>query len=345
MLSRMQQVFITKNGGYDVLQAQEAPDPQPGPGEIRIAVRASGVNFADIMARQGRYPDAPPKPCVVGYEVSGIVDAVGAPADASPGDEFKTGDRVFAITRFGGYASHVCVPALQVFPMPADMSFEEAAAIPVNYFTASLGMFFQGNLKAGESFLIHSAGGGVGIAAIQLAKTKSAQIFGTASSGKHAFLKEMGAHHLIDYRSQDFEAEIARITAGRGVDLILDPVGGESFAKGYRSLAPLGRLVMFGMSAISEASLFKVLRTFWALPKFKPLPLLNDNKGVFGLNLGHLWDEIPRLRDIGLELVDLYNAGAIKPQISKTFPLAEAGAAHRFIQERKNTGKVLLLVD
>ncbi|MEQ9365789.1 MAG: zinc-binding dehydrogenase, partial [Leptospirales bacterium] len=237
----MQQVLITKNGGYDVLKAQDAPDPQPGPGEVRIAVKASGVNFADIMARLGMYPDAPPKPCVVGYEVSGVVDALGpTPADALSG--LKVGQRVFAITRFGGYASRVCVPALQVFAMPDAMSFEEAAAIPVNYFTAHLGIFFQGNLKDGESFLIHSAGGGVGLAAIQLAKTKNAEIFGTASTGKHAFIKAMGVRHAIDYRTQDFEGEIARSTKGRGVDLILDAVGGESFTKGYRALAPLGRL-------------------------------------------------------------------------------------------------------
>ncbi|MCR9142903.1 MAG: medium chain dehydrogenase/reductase family protein [bacterium] len=351
---RMQQVYITKNGGYDVLQARDSDDPRPGPGEVRIAVKASGVNFADIMARQGLYPDAPPKPCVVGYEVSGVVDALGSPIAAGTelhknqdqAPALNIGDRVFAITRFGGYASRVCVPAMQVFPMPAQMSFEEAAAIPVNYFTAYLGMFFQGNLKAGESFLIHSAGGGVGLAAIHLAQTISdVQIFGTASSGKHAFLQDLGVQHLIDYRTQDFEAEIARRTNGRGVDLILDAVGGDSFMKGYRSLAPLGRLVMFGMSTVSGANIFRVLKTFLTLPKFKPMSLLDQNKGVFGLNLGHLWDEIPRLRGIGLELIDLYTAGKIKPYISKTFSLAEAGQAHRFIQERKNTGKVLLLVD
>lgn len=342
----MQQVFITKNGGYDVLQTKESPDPQPGPGEIRIAVKATGVNFADIMARLGMYPDAPPKPCVVGYEVSGTIDALG-PELANTNQDLKIGQRVFAITRFGGYASHVCLPALQVFAMPDAMSFEEAAAIPVNYFTAHLGIFFQGNLKEGEKFLIHSAGGGVGLASIQLAKTKNAEIFGTASPGKHAFIKEMGVHHAIDYRSQDFETEIARITNGRGVDLILDAVGGDSFTKGYRALAPLGRLVMFGLSSASSGEkrqFFKVLKAFWALPKFKPLALLDSNKGVFGLNLGHLWEEIPRLRNIGLELIDLYNAGKIKPHIAKTFPLNEAGEAHRYIQDRKNTGKVLLTV-
>ena len=190
----MQQTFITKNGGYDVLQAREAPDPQPAIGEVRIAVKASGVNFADIMARLGMYPDAPPKPCVVGYEVSGTIDALGPKAPA----EFQVGQRVFAITRFGGYASHVCVPGVQVFAMPDGMSFEEAAAIPVNYFTAHLGMFFQGNLKTGEKILIHSAGGGVGLAAIQLAKTKNAEIFGTQTY----LLAERGraSYNRLSYR-------------------------------------------------------------------------------------------------------------------------------------------------
>jgi NADPH:quinone reductase-like Zn-dependent oxidoreductase len=336
----MQQIYITKNGGYDVFEARESPDPRPAAGEVRLAVKASGVNFADILARMGMYPDAPPKPCVVGYEVSGIVDAVG------PGvSELKEGDRVFSVTKFGGYASHVIVPAGQAFVMPPAMSFEEAAAIPVNYYTAYLGMYFQGNLKAGERFLIHSAGGGVGLAAIQLAKIKQAEIFGTASSGKHAFLKEQGLHHPIDYRTQDFEAEVARLTNGRGVDLILDAVGGESFARSYRSLAPLGRLVMFGISAASggqKRSLWQVFSTLFAMPKFKALGLMHENKGVFGLNLGHLWQEAATLRHIGNDLLDFYNQGLIKPHIAKTFPGAEAGAAHRFIQERKNTGKVLL---
>ena len=153
--------------------------------------------------------------------------------------------------------------------------------------------------------------------------------------------------HTIDYRTEDFETEIARITNGRGVDLILDAVGGDSFAKGYRSLAPLGRLVMFGLSSASSGEkrqFLKVLKAFLSLPKFKPLALLDENKGVFGLNLGHLWSEIPRLRSIGLELIDLYQAGKIKPHIAKTFALADAGEAHRYIQERKNTGKVLLTV-
>ncbi len=339
----MQQIWISKTGAPEVLELREAPDPTPGEGEVLIAVRATGINFADILARMGMYPDAPPIPCVVGYEVAGTVSAVGAGVR-----EFKAGDRVFAITRFGGYSSVVSVPEQQVFAMPKDASFEEAAAIPVNYFTAHLGMFFQGNLKEGERFLIHSAGGGVGLAAIQLAQLKNAEIFGTASAGKHAFLKEHGLHHAIDYRTQDFEAEVRRITNGKGVHLILDAVGGKSFQKSYDSLASLGRLVMFGISSAATGkrrSMISLLTTVFSMPKFKPLSLLNQNKGVFGLNLGHLWEELPVLRHIGLELVDLFEVGKIKPHIAASFPLSQAAEAHQFIQDRKNTGKVVLTVD
>ena len=218
----MRQIWITKIGPPEVLEVKEAPDPEPKAGEVRIRVEASGVNFADIMGRLGLYPDLPPIPVVPGYEVSGHIDAVGE--GVAPN---WAGRDVLAATRFGGYADTICVPIKQVFARPPGMSALEAASIPVNYFTAWQLIVVMGGLKANETVLIHSAGGGVGIAATQIAKHIGAQVIGTASAAKHAELRALGTDHLIDYRTEDFETRTREITNGHGVELILDAVGGE----------------------------------------------------------------------------------------------------------------------
>ena len=219
----MRQIWISKAGPPEVLVIKEAADPQPGPGELRIRVEASGVNFADVMGRLGLYPDLPKIPVVPGYEVAGRVDAVGGGVDAS-----WVGRDVFALTRFGGYADVVCAPQAQVFSRPPSMSAQEGASIPVNYLTAWQLIVVMGGLKPGETILVHSAGGGVGIAATQIAKHIGAKVIGTASAAKHAELRALGVDHLIDYRTEDFEPRARQITGGRGVELILDAVGGDS---------------------------------------------------------------------------------------------------------------------
>src|SRR5579864_1461175 len=267
----MRQIWITRAGPPEVLQVKEAADPAPNAGEVRIRVEASGVNFADIMGRMGVYPDLPPTPVVPGYEVSGRIDAV-----ASGVDESWIGQDVIAMTRFGGYADVVCAPIKQIFPRPAGLSALEGAAIPVNYFTAWQLAVVMGGLKANETVLIHSAGGGVGIAATQIAKHIGARVIGTASAAKHAELRALGADHLIDYRTEDFETRTRDITNGRGVELILDAVGGESWKKGYRVLAPTGRLGLFGMSAAvsgKERNLLGMLATVARIPWFQFNPL------------------------------------------------------------------------
>lgn len=339
----MRQVWITEAGAPDVLKVREAPDPDPRAGELRIRVEASGVNFADILGRMGLYPDLPPIPVVAGYEVGGRVDAVGSGVD--PG---WAGRNVLAMTRFGGYADVVCVPEKQVFVRPEGMSAEQGAAIPVNYFTAWQLVVVMGSLKAGETLLVHSAGGGVGIAATQIAKHIGATVIGTASAAKHEELRRLGVDHLIDYRTEDFEARTREIMSGRGVELVLDAVGGDSFKKGYRLLSPTGRLGMFGISSAAtgkERSLGGMLRTLAGMPwfQFNPLSLIDANKGVFGVNLGHLWSEVDRIRGWSEQLLDLWKSGVIRPQIAKSFRFEDAAAAHEYIQDRKNIGKVLLV--
>jgi NADPH:quinone reductase-like Zn-dependent oxidoreductase len=336
----MRHVVITRYGPPEVLEPREAPDPAPGDGQIRIAVRAAGVNFADVLARLGLYPDAPKPPVVVGYEVSGIVDAVGAGVTTH-----REGDRVVALTRFGGYANRAVVAAPFAFPVPAAIDDVSAAALPVNYLTALLALYRLANIEADETVLIHGAGGGVGIAATQLARLRGAAIIGTASAAKHDAIRQQGVAHALDYRTGNVAAEVRRLTSGRGVDVVLDPIGGRSFAESYQLLAPLGRLVIYGVSSIASGerrSVWHTLTTLMRMPRFKPLSLMNRNRGVFGLNLGHLWDERRQLADAMTLVLREVSAGRLSPVVARTFPLDRAADAHRFIQSRLNIGKVVL---
>ncbi len=336
----MKQVWITGKGGPQTLQLREGADPTAGAGQLRIRVAFAGINFADIQARMGQYPDAPPIPCVVGYEVSGVVDQVGSGVSG-----FSQGDRVLSFTRFGGYSDTVVVDSAWAHKVPESVSLEAAAAVPVNYATAWTMLVRLGALREGETVLVHSAGGGVGIAALQICRWRGAIAIGTASAGKHARLKELGYAHCIDYRKQDFAREVKRYTGGRGVDVILDPQGGSSFRRSYRSLAPLGRLFMFGMAGSVQGERMNplaLLRELATTPWFHPLSLLNNNRGVFGTNMGRLFDEFGRLAPDMVEIVRLLGEGTLAPVVDQIFPFAEAAAAHHYLQDRKNFGKVLL---
>ena len=336
----MKRIFIVGYGGPQKLQLRESPDPSPAKGEIRIRVKASGINFADILARQGLYPDSPKIPCVVGYEVSGTVDAVG------PGlDQSWVGRDVFALTRFGGYSDVVVVPEKQAFERPASLSHEQAAAIPVNYLTAWQLLVVMGSLKSEETVLVHNAGGGVGLAAIDIARHIGATIYGTASSGKHAFLMQRGLHEAIDYRAKDWRVELNRLTNGKGVALITDPLGGNHWMKSYKALRSTGRLGMFGISVATTSKLFGPLRLVpvaLGMPFFHPIPLMNRNKSVFGVNLGHMWHETDMIASWMQILLKGVADGWVRPHVDKSFPLAQVGEAQTYMEERKNTGKVVL---
>jgi NADPH:quinone reductase-like Zn-dependent oxidoreductase len=335
----MRQAVIPRHGDPGVFEMRESPDPVPGEGQVRIRVRAAGINFADILARIGLYPDAPKPPVVVGYEVAGVVDAVGQSV-TNPHE----GDRVVALTRFGGYADCVIVPASQVYQFPDRLSDAEAAAVPVTYLTGALALYRMAALRSGETVLVHNAGGGLGVAATQLARLRRATVIGTASAGKHDALRSFGVEHAIDYRTRDVEAEVRRLTKGRGVDVILDSIGGRSFGASYRMLAPLGRLVMLGLSSISgeKRSTWRVLRSWWAMKSFDPLSLINRSRGVFGLHVGHLWEERGELRPLMDLMMTELSAGRLEPIVARTFPLERVADAHRFIQNRSNIGKVVL---
>ena len=337
----MREVWITRTGGPEVLEVKEAATPEPGAGEVRVAVAAAGINFADIMARMGLYPDAPPLPAVVGYEVSGVVEACGSGVTG-----FSEGDRVVAATRFGGYTSHAIVPEGQLVALPEPVSFEAGAAVPVNYLTAWYMLVALGNVKSGDKVLVHAAAGGVGQAALQICKHKGAVVFGTASGPKHERLKQAGVDHCIDYRTQDFEAEVKRLTDGDGVDIALDAVGGASFNKSYRSLRDLGRLYLFGASSMApgkKRSLWAAAKGLLSMKRYGPLELMDKNKGVMGFNLGHLWHRVGDSTAHLKTIMALVEQGTFVPQVCERFDFEHAADAHAFIQDRKNFGKVLLV--
>ena len=337
--SSMKQVVITKAGDVEVLKVRERSTFPVGPGEVSIRVNAAGINIADIMARQGLYPDAPKLPCVVGYEVAGLVESIGEGVT-----RVEAGQRVMALTRFGGYSEQVSVPEIQVIPLPKSISFEEAATLPVAFCTA-FQLVQMGGLRKGESILIHNVGGSVGLALLDIARHIGAITYGTASSGKHDLLKARGLDHAIDYRKDDWTTVLKDLTAGKGVDLITDPLGGNESRKCYKALRATGRLGMFGMSTATDSSLggkLRLLTTAIKLPFFHPVDLMNNNKGVFGVNMGHMWHEPEKVLENLQATLKGYAEGWVRVALDKSFSFEEAGSAHAYIEARKNFGKVVL---
>lgn len=336
----MRAVYIERAGGVDVLRLRDAPAPEPRAGELAITVRAAGVNFADILARQGIYPDAPPTPCVVGYEVAGTVTAVGQGVDRA-----WLGKDVLALTDFGGYAEVACVGAEYAWEKPAALSFEQAAAIPLNYLTAWALLIAMGGLARGDTALIHNAGGGVGLAALDIARWRGAATIGTASARKHDFLRARGCDHCVDYAAADWPAQVLRLTQGRGVELAIDPIGGASFRHSYSVLRKTGRLGMFGISAAAVGGLrakLALLKLVLSMPFFHPVRIIPGNRGVFGVNIHNMYEESGKFRAWMAEILRGVAEGWVRPHVDRVFPFAQAAAAHAHIEGRGNIGKVIL---
>jgi NADPH:quinone reductase-like Zn-dependent oxidoreductase len=331
----MRAVVISKHGGPGVLQVQERPDPVPAAGEVRIEVAAAGINFADVMARIGLYRDAPKPPCVVGYEVAGTVLEVG---DGVEG--LQAGQRVFGSTKFGGYASQVVAAQSDVIALPDQLSFEQGAAIPVNYATAWAALIGYGNIQPGERVLVHSAGGGGGVAAPQIAKRISGvEVYGTASPGKHQRILELGVDHAIDYTQAGWEKGLPQF------DIILDAIGGKSFRRSYSLLRAGGRLVAFGASSVisgEKRNLITAASAALRMPRFNMIKQMGESKAVIGLNMLSLWKERGTLQPWTGPLRELLADGTIDPVIAGAFSFDDAGAAQTMIVERRNIGKVVL---
>lgn len=321
----MEAVYVSEHGDPETLTVEETEVPEPGPGQVRIAVRAAGVNFADVEKRRGSYPDGPTPPYVPGLEVAGIVDAVGAVG-------LSVGDRVAAYVEGGGYAERALASAKRTVPIPDDLSWTEAAAVPVQWVTAHNVLHEWGGLEAGERVLINAAAGGVGSAAVQLAAVAGAEVIGTASTpAKRELACDLGATIAIDYESDDVTARIDRHTDGRGVDLALDGVGGRAFTDAVDALAPGGRIVTFGMASGTVPTV--------ATPR-----LFFENRTVIGYHLEEALDRTPdRPLSAVPGVIERLTSGEAEVVVDETFPLRAADTAHRRLEHRNTTGKIVLL--
>ena len=334
----MRQVEIVGKGGPKMLQLKEAPRPALAPDQVRIAVRASGINFADLQMRMGMYPEAPPIPFVPGYEVAGVVSEIGASAKT----DLRVEDRVLAGCRFGGYVDEICLPADQVRKFPAHLDFEEAASIPVNWMTAWLALVDMGRVRPGDRVLVPSAAGGVGVAAVQIAKAHGAWVAGIVGSpSKSALVKDLGAD--VVWTNDEWESQKHDLER---FDIALDAQGGKSLKRAYSRLKPTGRVVAFGVSSMVQGekrSLIAAAKTLTQTPIFLPLKLMMANRGVFGLNMLKLFENESALLTGGLDKVlEGFAAKKYRAVVGKSFPLAEAGAAQEHLRSRSNVGKVVL---
>jgi NADPH:quinone reductase-like Zn-dependent oxidoreductase len=339
----MEQIWITRHGGPEVLQVRSSQLADPDSGEVQVQVAYAGINFADLLARMGLYPSAPKPPFIPGYEVSGVVVQVGAGVDQS-----LVGKPVLGVPTFGGYTSRINLPVDRIVVLERLDDLQAGAAIPVNYLSAYLMLIRQARLQPREWILIHGIGGGVGLAALQISQIIGVRVIGTASGGKHDRLKAMGVQYLIDYRREDFVAQVREITGGQGADVILDPIGGAHLKRSYSALAKLGRLVIFGFSAAVTGPRRRwgsTIYRYFQFPRFHPVRLMMENKGIFGFHLGMLKEREEVVQDALTQLIQWYQQGKVRPVIDKVFPFSQVREAHQYIADRNNLGKVLLQPD
>lgn len=343
MTATWSRVVIPRVGGPDVLTIEPFAPPPLEDGEVAIDVSAIGTNLADVFCRLGLYRAAPPLPFCPGFEVSGTVAELGAGVSG-----LAVGDRVIAVTRFGGYTTRLVIGAAWVRPLPPTWRFEDGAALPVVFLTAYHGLVTIGRMSAGETVVVQSAAGGVGTAACQLARALGAHVIGTVGSeAKRSVALEAGAESVVVSRDYDVWGEIDRLTGGAGVDLVFDAVGGPGLRRGFDALRPGGRLIVYGFAAMLPRGgrrnwpllAWRYLRT----PRFNPLHMTESNRTVGGFNLVYLWDQ-PELFASAMDaLTRLVADGRIRPVVGRTFPFERVSDAHDFLQSRRSTGKVVLM--
>jgi len=334
-------IVLRRPGPPSNLRVEEIPDPVARPGEILIQVRAAGVNFADVLARQGLYPDAPERPFVPGFETGGEVLALGEGVNG-----FRVGQRVLAYHRSGGYAERVAVPAANVHAIPDSLGTQSAVVLPLNYGTAYVALYRTGPVEPGMRLFLHAAAGGVGLAAIDLARRVGLEIVGAASSHfKRERLQSEGVKHVVDSRRVHVD-RVARTLYGRngGFDIIVDSVGGRSIGQGVRALRPGGRLVSCGVASISKRGILGALGLLFSTPKIDPLQMLRRSRGFYGLNLARLMGDPALVREVLGELIRLAEAKEIHPEPGRVLQLEEVATAHHLLERRRNVGKIVLRV-
>ena len=332
----MKRVVYARRGGLEAIEIIEEKEPSPSNGQVRIEVHRAGINFADLMMRQGLYGAAPDFPFTPGYEISGIVLELGDGVT-----ELSVGDRVVALSGFGGYAEQVAVDSNRVWKLPDNVSFDAAAAMPVTYLTTHHMLVYLGNFKPGDSILVHHAAGGVGTATAQIAKALEAgTVYGTASANKADFVEKQGMIHIP--RGNDFVKRIKDEVGG--VHHALDPVGGKHVMESYRALRNGGRLYVFGASSAVKGpkrSMLTALKMWWTTPRFDPIRMMNSNKSVFGVHMG-MWKDEEVVREQMVALAKMLEMGLIDPVIDSVYRFEDVAAAQKHIHDRGNRGKVLL---
>lgn len=322
----MKAVQVDAFGGVEVLRVVERPKPVPREGEVLVRVEASGLNFADLMQREGLYPGGPTPPFFPGIEAAGVVESVGTQTN---GPRLRLGSRVACITQGGAQAEYVLAEESACTPLPDDVSFAEGAAFPVQYLTAYHALLTVGRAAQGETVLIHAAGGGVGTAAIQIARLLGLRVIGTAStSEKRGRVLELGADRAVGY--DEFETAARELTGGRGPDIILDTVGGDVLRRSLAILPPLGRLVVVGLAS-REA------------PAIDTVRLLFRSQAVLGFHLRAILERRELIETSMRQLLSWASSGKLKIQVGHTFPLREIRRAHELLASRQSYGKVVLL--
>lgn len=338
----MKAIYLVRHGNSnEAFEFRDAPMPVPGKGEIVVKVEASGLNYADVMARRGLYKEAPPLPAILGYDVAGTIHSIGPD---TPG--LVAGQRVAAMSRFGGYAEYAKTQASAVIPLSDTMDFGMATALATQASTAVYCTDFAIRLYRGDRLLVHAAAGGVGTFLVQLAKARGCIVYGSASLLKHAYLQDLGVDFAIDSHSGNPFEELAELLNGNKLDVVYDNIGGLSFKKGKALLGPAGRIVTYGAAAqnTGKKSRLQSVRVGIGFGFYSPIPLIVQSQSMVGVNMLRIADHKPMvLKEVMDEVGRYMNKGIIRPVLGKSFQADQVSQAHEYLESRLSTGKIALL--
>lgn len=337
----MKAAYLIKYGSAkSAFKIIDVEKPKPSLDQVLIKVEAFGLNFADVMARLGLYKGAPKLPALLGYDVVGYIEQLGDNIR-----KFKIGDRVIALTRFGGYAEYAIAEHEVVAKVPESISAGAAVALATQYCTAYFLSHEMANIKEHDRVLIHAAAGGVGTALVQMALYKKCIVFGTCSSTeKIEYLKKNGVHYPINYLEDDFSNAIKKIIGDDGLDVIFDPVGGNSVRKGYKLLSAGGRLMSFGVSSMNKTkSILGKLKVLFQFGLYHPVQFLSNSNGIIGVNMLKIAEEKPeKIARAMMAVIKLAEKGVLKPYVGAVYSIGQLAEAHEFLESRKSIGKIVV---
>ncbi len=338
----MQAVVLSKSGKPEVLKISEVPEPRPGKGEVRVKLEYVGLNYADVLSRKGLYQWAVKHPYIMGMEGYGTVDAVGEGVTTR-----QVGERVIVAAQHGAYADKIVVPAAQALTPLKHLSPEENAAFAVQWMTAWVGLFEMSRLRPGDSVLVQAAAGGVGTAAVQLAKALGCTVYGTVGSdAKKEVVRKLGIDGVINYRQEDFNSRTKELTNGRGVDVVIEVVGGDVFKKSVKLLAPFGRIVVIGFASnnLKKWNPFSIYRTLRDIPRVK-VTQMGEQSFLFGAShLGYMLRDTPRMLRVWDDLSAYVTKYQLKPLVGHVYDFQDLQQAHALMESRKSTGKIVLKI-